>query len=68
LNARYFADGGGAIVVDQSLLGDVPGLATTLLDDPERLADMHEAMLRLARPGAADAVADDLLSLVGSRR
>jgi UDP-N-acetylglucosamine--N-acetylmuramyl-(pentapeptide) pyrophosphoryl-undecaprenol N-acetylglucosamine transferase len=68
LNARYFADGGGAIVVDQSLLDDVPGLATALLGDSERLADMHEAMLQLARPRAADAVADELLLLVGSRR
>ena len=68
LNARYFADGGGAIVVDQSLLEDVPGLATALLGDPDRLADMHEAMLRLAKPDAAEAVADELLSLVGSRR
>jgi UDP-N-acetylglucosamine--N-acetylmuramyl-(pentapeptide) pyrophosphoryl-undecaprenol N-acetylglucosamine transferase len=64
LNARYFADGGGAIVVDQSRLADVPALATELLGDPERLARMHEAMLRLAKPGAADAVADELLSLV----
>jgi UDP-N-acetylglucosamine--N-acetylmuramyl-(pentapeptide) pyrophosphoryl-undecaprenol N-acetylglucosamine transferase len=68
LNARYFADGGGAIVVDQSRLGDVPGLATTLLGESDRLAEMHEAMLRLARPGAADVIADELLSLAGSRR
>jgi UDP-N-acetylglucosamine--N-acetylmuramyl-(pentapeptide) pyrophosphoryl-undecaprenol N-acetylglucosamine transferase len=68
LNARYFANGGGAVVVDQGRLEDVPGLATELLGDPERLARMHEAMLRLAKPGAADVVADELLSLVGSRR
>ena len=68
LNARYFADGGGAVVVDQSRLDEIPALAAGLLGDPERLAVMHEAMLRLARPGAADAVADELLELVGSRR
>jgi UDP-N-acetylglucosamine--N-acetylmuramyl-(pentapeptide) pyrophosphoryl-undecaprenol N-acetylglucosamine transferase len=67
-NARYFADGGGAIVVDQSRLEDVPALTTELLGDSERLARMHEAMLRLAKPGAADVVADELLSLVRSRR
>jgi len=66
-NARYFADGGGAVVVDQTRLDEVPALATRLLADGERLAHMHEAMLRLAKPGAADAVADELLSLVGSR-
>ena len=68
LNAHYFAEGGGAVVVDQGRLDDVPALATELLGDAERLARMHEAMLRLARPGAADAVADGLLALVGSRR
>ena len=67
-NARYFADGGGAIVVAQSRLEEVPALATDLLGDSERLARMHEAMLRLAKPGAADVVADELLSLVRSRR
>jgi UDP-N-acetylglucosamine--N-acetylmuramyl-(pentapeptide) pyrophosphoryl-undecaprenol N-acetylglucosamine transferase len=68
LNARYFADGGGAVVVDQTRIDEVPALATELLGDHERLAQMHEAMLRLARPAAAEAVADELLSLVGSRR
>jgi UDP-N-acetylglucosamine--N-acetylmuramyl-(pentapeptide) pyrophosphoryl-undecaprenol N-acetylglucosamine transferase len=68
LNARYFADGGGAVVVDQSRLDEVPALATRLLGDAERLGRMHEAMLQLARPEAAAVVADELLSLVGSRR
>jgi UDP-N-acetylglucosamine--N-acetylmuramyl-(pentapeptide) pyrophosphoryl-undecaprenol N-acetylglucosamine transferase len=68
LNARYFADGGGAVVVDQTRIDAVPALATELLGDHERLARMHDAMLRLARPAAAEAVADELLSLVGSRR
>ncbi len=68
LNARHFAEGGGAVVVDQSRLEDVPGLAIELLADPDRLARMHDAMLRLARPGAAGVVADELLALAGSRR
>ena len=55
-------------MVDQSRLEEVPALATDLLGDSERLARMHEAMLRLAKPGAADVVADELLSLVRSRR
>jgi UDP-N-acetylglucosamine--N-acetylmuramyl-(pentapeptide) pyrophosphoryl-undecaprenol N-acetylglucosamine transferase len=68
LNARHFADGGGAVVVDQSRLAEVPGLAVELLGDEARLASMREAMLALAKPHAADVVADELLALAGSGR
>ena len=67
LNAEHFADGGGAVVVDQSRLEDIPALATELLADTERLAQMRAAMLRLAKPEAADVVAEGLLALAGSR-
>ena len=68
LNARYFADGGGALVVDQSRLAEVPALALELLGDDARLASMRDAMLALAKPDAADVVADELVVLAGSRR
>ena len=68
LNARYFADGGGAIVVDQSELAGVPALVAELLDDPARLSRMSDAMKALAKPDAADAVADELLALAGTGR
>jgi len=68
LNARYFADGGGAIVVDQSDLASVPALVGELLGDPARLARMSHAMKALARPDAADVVADELLALAGAGR
>jgi UDP-N-acetylglucosamine--N-acetylmuramyl-(pentapeptide) pyrophosphoryl-undecaprenol N-acetylglucosamine transferase len=67
-NARYFADGGGAIVVDQSELGRVPELVDELLADTDRLARMSEAMRALARPDAADVVAEELIALVGADR
>jgi UDP-N-acetylglucosamine--N-acetylmuramyl-(pentapeptide) pyrophosphoryl-undecaprenol N-acetylglucosamine transferase len=67
LNARYFADGGGALVVDQSRLSQVPALAVELLGDEARLASMHDAMLALAKPHAADIVAEELIALAGSR-
>jgi UDP-N-acetylglucosamine--N-acetylmuramyl-(pentapeptide) pyrophosphoryl-undecaprenol N-acetylglucosamine transferase len=68
LNAHYFADGGGAIVVDETELGRVPGLVGELLADPSRLARMSDAMRTLAKPDAADVVADELLALVGAGR
>lgn len=65
LNARHFERGGGAIVVDQSELARVPALVDELLSDPARLGRMREAMHALARPDAADAVADELIALAG---
>jgi UDP-N-acetylglucosamine--N-acetylmuramyl-(pentapeptide) pyrophosphoryl-undecaprenol N-acetylglucosamine transferase len=67
LNARHFERGGGAIVVDQSELGRVPSLVDDLLADPGRLAEMRTAMEALARPAAADVVADELIALAGRR-
>jgi UDP-N-acetylglucosamine--N-acetylmuramyl-(pentapeptide) pyrophosphoryl-undecaprenol N-acetylglucosamine transferase len=68
LNARYFEEGGGAIVVDQGELERVPELARDLLADPERLARMSEAMRALAKPDAADVIADELVALAGGAR
>ena len=68
LNARHFASGGGAVVVDQSELEHVPELAVELLADPERLARMRAAMRALAKPDAAQVVADELVALAGAER
>jgi hypothetical protein len=38
----------------------------SLLDDPDRLAAMSDAMLRAARPNAAAAIADELVALAAS--
>src|SRR5262249_38049586 len=62
-NAEWFARGGGAIAVAEQELGRVPEIVRSLLGDPERLADMSEAMGRLARPGAADTIAEELIAL-----
>jgi UDP-N-acetylglucosamine--N-acetylmuramyl-(pentapeptide) pyrophosphoryl-undecaprenol N-acetylglucosamine transferase len=61
-NARYFADGGGAMVVPQEEL-DLPRQVLELLNDPPRLAEMGGAMRRLARPDAAEVVAEELIAL-----
>jgi UDP-N-acetylglucosamine--N-acetylmuramyl-(pentapeptide) pyrophosphoryl-undecaprenol N-acetylglucosamine transferase len=66
-NAVHFERGGGAIVVPEGELGRVPELVRSLLDDPERLAEMGDAMRRLALPDAADVVAEELIALARSR-
>ena len=68
LNARHFERGGGAIVVPDAEVDRVPALVGELLADPARLAAMREAMLALARPDAADVIADELVALAGPGR
>jgi UDP-N-acetylglucosamine--N-acetylmuramyl-(pentapeptide) pyrophosphoryl-undecaprenol N-acetylglucosamine transferase len=67
-NARYFERGGGAIVVREEVLARVPSLVDELLGDPARLRRMSEAMCALARPAAADEIADELVSLASGGR
>src|SRR5213083_3352247 len=62
-NARFFERGGGAVVVPEGEVGRAPELIYSLLDDPRRLAQMSSAMFRLARPGAADEIAEELIGL-----
>jgi UDP-N-acetylglucosamine--N-acetylmuramyl-(pentapeptide) pyrophosphoryl-undecaprenol N-acetylglucosamine transferase len=60
-NARYFE--GGAIVVPELELDRVPELVRSLLDDPARRAEMGAEMRRLAKPGAAGEIAEELIAL-----
>ena len=52
----------------QEELARVPALVDELLADTERLERMREAMLRLARPDAADEIAEELVKLAEARR
>jgi UDP-N-acetylglucosamine--N-acetylmuramyl-(pentapeptide) pyrophosphoryl-undecaprenol N-acetylglucosamine transferase len=63
LNARFFEKDGGAIVVLEDALPRVPELVDDLLADPARLARMSASMKALAKPGAADDIADELVRL-----
>jgi UDP-N-acetylglucosamine--N-acetylmuramyl-(pentapeptide) pyrophosphoryl-undecaprenol N-acetylglucosamine transferase len=63
LNAEHFVRAGGAIMVRELDLDDVPELVRSLLDDPARCASMGAAMLRAAKPDAAESIADELLGL-----
>jgi UDP-N-acetylglucosamine--N-acetylmuramyl-(pentapeptide) pyrophosphoryl-undecaprenol N-acetylglucosamine transferase len=62
-NAEYFVEAGGAIMVRELELHEVPELVRSLLDDPPRLQQMGAAMLKAARPGAAAEIADELISM-----
>jgi UDP-N-acetylglucosamine--N-acetylmuramyl-(pentapeptide) pyrophosphoryl-undecaprenol N-acetylglucosamine transferase len=65
-NAEHFEQGGGAILVPERELAGVPALVRSLLDDATRLEQMRAAMLRLARPGAADEIAEELIELASA--
>jgi UDP-N-acetylglucosamine--N-acetylmuramyl-(pentapeptide) pyrophosphoryl-undecaprenol N-acetylglucosamine transferase len=67
LNARHFEEGGGAVLVRQEDLERVPALVDELLTDGERLRRMSDAMRSLARPRAAEEIAEELVALAGSR-
>ncbi len=64
-NAQHFVATGGAIMVRELDLDDVPELVRSLLDDAPRLARMGAAMEQAARPHAADEIADELVALAG---
>jgi UDP-N-acetylglucosamine--N-acetylmuramyl-(pentapeptide) pyrophosphoryl-undecaprenol N-acetylglucosamine transferase len=62
-NARYFEAAGAAIVVPEDEASRAPDVVRSLLDDPQRLHDMSDVMLHVARPNAADEIAEELLAL-----
>jgi UDP-N-acetylglucosamine--N-acetylmuramyl-(pentapeptide) pyrophosphoryl-undecaprenol N-acetylglucosamine transferase len=62
-NARYFEQAGAAVVVPEREAGRAPDVIRSLLDDPRRLGDMSRAMLKVARPNAADEIAEELVAL-----
>jgi UDP-N-acetylglucosamine--N-acetylmuramyl-(pentapeptide) pyrophosphoryl-undecaprenol N-acetylglucosamine transferase len=67
-NARWFADAGGAVVVPEAEAARAPRMVAELLDDADRLAAMAAAMRAVAKPDAAEEIADELVSLAAARR
>jgi UDP-N-acetylglucosamine--N-acetylmuramyl-(pentapeptide) pyrophosphoryl-undecaprenol N-acetylglucosamine transferase len=61
-NAAYFEQGGGAVVVREGDL-DLQRQVEALLEDSNRLERMATAMQALARPDAADVIAEELIAL-----
>jgi UDP-N-acetylglucosamine--N-acetylmuramyl-(pentapeptide) pyrophosphoryl-undecaprenol N-acetylglucosamine transferase len=62
-NAEFFVRAGGAIMVRELDLEDVPDIVRSMLDDPARLERMGEAMRRVAKPHAAEEIAEGLIEL-----
>jgi UDP-N-acetylglucosamine--N-acetylmuramyl-(pentapeptide) pyrophosphoryl-undecaprenol N-acetylglucosamine transferase len=66
-NARYFdRDQGVLIVPDDQAETVVPELVESLLAEPERLTAMGKAMRALAKPDAADIIAEELIALAAA--
>jgi UDP-N-acetylglucosamine--N-acetylmuramyl-(pentapeptide) pyrophosphoryl-undecaprenol N-acetylglucosamine transferase len=65
-NAAYFERAGGAVVVPETDAGSAPEVVRSLLDDPRRLGDMASAMHRVAKPHAADEIAEELVALAAA--
>jgi UDP-N-acetylglucosamine--N-acetylmuramyl-(pentapeptide) pyrophosphoryl-undecaprenol N-acetylglucosamine transferase len=67
-NARWFVDAGGAVLVPEDEATRAPGVVEELLSDAGRLAAMAAAMRAVAKPDAAEEIADELVSLAAARR
>ena len=67
-NARWFVDAQGAVVVPEDEAARAPQVVEGLLGDPDRLAAMATAMRVVAKPNAAEEIADELVSLAAARR
>ncbi len=65
-NAEHFVRTGGAIMIRELDLDDVPDIVRSLLDDPARLRRMGTAMLAASRPDAAEKIAEELIALASA--
>ena len=60
LNARDLEHAGGAVIIDQEHIANVPDLLAQLAQDPDRLAQMRSGARSVARPEAAARIATAL--------
>jgi len=65
-NAEYFVKAGGAMMIRDLEIDDVPDRARSLLNDAHRREEMGQAMLRVAKPNAAEEIAEGLIALAGA--
>ena len=62
-NATWFAQEGGALVVEQPALGGLGTLVRGLLADDARLGRLRAGVRQIDRPGSLDLILDDLETL-----
>jgi len=62
-NARYFERAGAAVLIPENDVGRAPDVIRSLIEDPARRDEMSRAMFRVARPDAADEIAEELIAL-----
>ena len=68
-NAAYLADRGAALLLpDSELQARLASTINSLLDAPDRLAEMARAATALAQPDAADAIANTLRQLATGKQ
>ena len=67
-NAAFFEAAGAAVLVPEPEVARVPELVRALLADNARLLSMGDAMRRVARPQAADEIAEEVVALAAARR
>jgi UDP-N-acetylglucosamine--N-acetylmuramyl-(pentapeptide) pyrophosphoryl-undecaprenol N-acetylglucosamine transferase len=65
-NAAWFVEQGGGAVLEQSSLGQLTPLTTSLLFDEPRLAAFRAGLKRLAAIPSLDAMLDDLEQIIAS--
>lgn len=65
LNARDLEQAGGALIIDQERIADVPELLADLVNDPDRLTRMRRGARSVAKPDAAHRVATILKEVTG---
>jgi UDP-N-acetylglucosamine--N-acetylmuramyl-(pentapeptide) pyrophosphoryl-undecaprenol N-acetylglucosamine transferase len=65
-NAHHFEVAGGAVVVPESELERVAGVVEDLLGDASRRERMAAAMRAIARPDAAEEIAEELIALAAA--
>ncbi len=65
-NAAHFVEAGGAIMIRELALHQVPERVRTLLRDGPALERMRAAMLAAARPDAAEEIAEGLIALAAA--
>jgi UDP-N-acetylglucosamine--N-acetylmuramyl-(pentapeptide) pyrophosphoryl-undecaprenol N-acetylglucosamine transferase len=60
MNAHDLEEAGGTVIVGQDRIGEVPDILEQLIGDPERLAAMRDGAHSVAKPDAAQRVANAL--------